>query len=192
MLAAALSLCSCLLLRDPGRVMVAEDVLFDLLPPSSFGRSLALTQSVTFSFSDEVHELLFYTEIFPERVVIVAVLPNGSRVFTLSHDGETLESDSYGGIVERIGAQYLLADFQLAQWPLETLQENLNHGKCFQNGDCSLSQSADGLHRVLSNRSGTALSISYSAQPSYSGTAGIVHHERGYSLQVVTLEVEEL
>jgi hypothetical protein len=81
----------------------------------------------------------------------------------------------------------------LAQWPLAVVANSLAAANpCFTNGSCAIIETADHLQRSL-NRAGQAVvSISYGALPHYQGSTSYEHHERGYHLQVETLEVQAL
>jgi hypothetical protein len=186
-----LALAGCSHTREISLVMVADGLKFELQAPSSFDQSMTLTQSVEIRFEDKTYDLIFVTEINPERIVIVGILPNGSRVFTVSYDGDTIHSDGYGGLVESIGPEYFLADFQMAQWPLRTLKKSFKlNSECFDSGQCLLSESADGLNRSLEKSGSPVVYISYSELPRYAGTIEFKNYQRGYTLQVTTVGME--
>jgi hypothetical protein len=186
-------LCGCAHTSGEHQVYIAEALVFDLLPPASFGESLVLTQAATIEFGAELHELLFYTEITPKSIALVGALPNGTRLFSITYDGQTIQSDGNQDLLGRITPAYFLADLQLAQWPLAEIAKALaGANSCFANGSCVISETADHLQRSLSREGKTVVSIRYGAVPHYQSSTSYEHHERGYNLQVETLEVQAL
>lgn len=190
---AVLLLSACAHTGSGNQVRIANALVFDLLPPASFGASLVLTQAATIGFGDEQHELLFYTEISPESISMVGTLPNGTRLFSIIYDGQTITSDGARDLLSRITPEYFLADLQLAQWPLAEVANDLAAAnRCFALGSCVISETADHLQRNLNRDGQPVISIQYDAIVHYQNSTSYEHNERGYRLQIETLDVTTL
>src|SRR5688500_13189111 len=114
------------------QVRIAEDLVFDLLHPASFGANLVLTQAASIEFGSELHELLFYTEISADNISLVGTLPDGTRLFSITYDGNTIQGDGNQDLLGRITPEYFLADLQLAQWPFAEVANALaTANSCF-------------------------------------------------------------
>ncbi len=178
--------------RDGG-VNIARGLVFGLLPPAGFGQSLVLTQAATLEFGDEQHDLLFYTEITPQNISLVGTLPNGTRLFSIIYDGQTVRSDGNQDLLARLAPEYFLADLQLAQWPFADLAQTLAASNpCFRSGACVIFESADQLQRALSRDGEIIIDIRYGNNIHHEGSTNYQHRERGYRLQVETLDVQGL
>jgi hypothetical protein len=188
-----LMLGACAHTADVTQVRIADGLVFELLPPVSFGESLMLTQAAAIEFGNEQSELLFYTEITAEKISIVGALPNGTRLFSILYDGQTILSDGNQELLSRITPAYFLADLQLAQWPLEIISNGLaGTNPCFMLGSCVLSESVDHLQRSLIRDGKDVVNIQYEGIPHYRNSTAYEHKERGYRLHIETLEVQTL
>jgi uncharacterized protein DUF3261 len=187
----AATLCGCVHTSGVSSVNIADELVFDLLPPASFGASLLLTQAATLEFGDESHELLFYTEVTQEHISLVGVLPNGTRLFSIIYDGHVIESDGNQDLLGKIAPQYFLADLQLAQWPFMQVAATLaGSNACFGSGECEFAESLDHLQRSLRRDGQTIIDVQYQEFPHYQGSTVYQHRERAYRLQVETLEIQ--
>jgi hypothetical protein len=185
-----LLLSACAVTGGRDQVRIANTIVFNLLTPASFGESVLLTQAATIGFGNEQRELLFYTEITPASISIVGTLPNGTRLFNINYDGQVVSSDGPRDLLSSITPEYFLADLQLSQWPLEQVESSLAAANpCFANGSCTLTETADHLQRNLTRDGSAVISIQYGAAEHYRDSTSYIHHERGYRLQVETLEV---
>ena len=190
---ALLVLSACASTATTDQVRIANAIVFNLLPPASFGESVLLTQAATIEFGSGEADLVFYTAISPAGISIVGALPNGTRLFNISYDGQTIASDGPQELLSSITPEYFLADLQFSQWPLEQVESSLAAANpCFANGSCILSETTDHLQRNLTRDGLAVISIQYDAVPHYRNSTSYIHHERGYRLQVETLEVATL
>ncbi|MES2626116.1 MAG: DUF3261 domain-containing protein [Pseudomonadota bacterium] len=188
-----LLLCACAHTGSSTQVRVADAIALDLMPPASFGQSLVLTQLALIEFGEEQYELLFYTEISPTKITIVGTLPNGTRLFSIVYDGLVIQSDGSEQLLSRITPEYFLADLQLTQWPLEAVANSLAlTNTCFMTGSCEITESTDHLQRNISRNGNAVISIQYDSVPHYQNSTSYEHHERGYHLNVETLEVQPI
>ena len=194
----ALSLLACAHRFGPTQIPVADDVAFDLLPPASFGRSVSLIQLAEIEYSGDVREILFVSEITPQAISIVGLLPNGTRLFSIVYDGmaiesDGLESDGYESLLNRIQPAFLLTDFQFSQWPIVQLTSQLQKSSnCFNDGNCLFLESQDRLQRTLRVGSRLALKIDYGGLPVIDNTIELTHYLRGYRINLTMLRIEQL
>ncbi len=178
---------------DTNGVQIAKGIDIKLMSPQSFAKSISLTQLAQFTVGEEKHELLFQTEITQDKIVIVGLMPSGTRLFSLVYDGVNIESEGYSQLIEKIKPKYLLADMQMSLWPIKKLRAHLNAtSSCFISDICFIEESADGLIRKLTNQGNEIISIEYQNKVSYQGKLKFVHNFRGYQIELTTLDVAEL
>lgn len=182
---AALALTACALQVGPRQIPLSGEVRFDLLPPQSYGESRQFTEIAELRIADERHELLLVSEITDQAVTIVGLMPNGTRLFTIHYDGSSIESDGDQRLLSRIRPAFFLADFQLSRWPLALLRDRLGESSsCFRQDRCQLTESADSLSRSLLADGREVLGISYAGLPHHQHAIRLVHHDRGYRVDL--------
>ncbi len=175
------------------QVFLTDALVFNLLPPDTFGQNLLLTQAVTVWFEEKLYDLLFYTEISAKAITIVGSLPGGIRLFSIVYDGQTIQSEGYMEVITRIKPEYFLADLQIAQWPFAEVSGSFAASNvCFKQGSCVLNETADHMQRSVSKDGKVMISIKYDGLPHYQHTTQYEHHLRHYRLRVETLAVEIL
>lgn len=107
-----------------------EPVALDLVP-AGFGGSVVMDQMVTGSFQGQSRSMRVRVEISPERLSMIGLNHVGVPLFTLTHDGAHLDATMTGDNRLPVGdglpvdPRYVLADFQLAFWPVEALRPAL-------------------------------------------------------------------
>lgn len=188
-----ISTTACAVNVGPSNIRISDDIRFDLLPPASFGEEFSLTQLAEITVADETRDMLFVTEISGQTMAVVGLMPNGTRLFTVIYDGISIHTDNegYDSSFDYMPPAYLLADFQLSQWPISLLRTVLNRSSpCFSAGDCEFVESADGLHRSLRQAGEEILSISYGGAPYLQNTIELSHWRRDYHITLTSLNVE--
>lgn len=172
-------------------VQVGGGIAFRLLAPANLGEQVILTQVVTLSYGAESQQLLFFSEVNAEAVNIAGLLPDGTRLFSISYDGASLLSEGNSEVLTRLDPPYLLADMQMALWPLAAVRSSLDTANaCFAAGTCQLLETADQRQRTLSRNGNVIIDIRYQDLPAYRATLAYEHRARGYSLQIETVDVE--
>lgn len=180
-------------MMGPRQIAISSDIAFDLLPPQSFGQNVVLTQLAEISFSGEEQEMLFVTEITNNNITMVGLMTNGTRVFTIRYDGDVIDSDGYRSLLRRVQPAWLLADFQLSQWPFEQVDEQLRRSSpCFDAGVCTLVQEDEGLRRVIRQGNETVMKIEFGGTPHLENSVDLSSASRGYQINLTTIEVEQL
>lgn len=119
-------------------------------------------------------------ELRPGRLSMAALTPLGQRLFVLIDDGKTLNYQPFAAVKDRFEPAYILADLQLAHWPLATLQASLAKAKL------SLTEHQG----VRELRHGTTLlaRVTQTAGAHWPAQIEISHPERQYTLTITTLE----
>lgn len=112
--------------------------------------SQVLKQKITLKKQDATHQFLAVLRIEQEKVQMIALLPTGQYIFSLSFDGATLEEESFSEI--DIPSQEVFSIMQFALWPEDAIR------KAYQQQDgWQLTITNDS--RVLSNDSGPILKV---------------------------------
>lgn len=172
-------------------ISIARDATFDLLPPASFGRSLALEQVVEARYRDPTREqtvvLHCALEIEPQGLHLVGLTPFGTCAFVVTLDAAGLAIENRVGENLPADPRQVLADLQLALWPtLPTIAGLI----------VSEEPAADG-GRVRELRRATAsepllaavpvVRIRYGPGLPWESKLVFEHLERGYTLTVETV-----
>lgn len=93
-----------------------------VLPPSSLGQIRSERQIVHAAYADQTATMQCVLEIAPQRLQLIAVNAMGLRLFSVRVEGEQVTVERAPGVPEQIDPARILADVQLAYWPLATLQ----------------------------------------------------------------------
>jgi len=123
-------------------------------------------------------------EVTFDRVTVVGLLPAGNRVFSVRYDGTKVEQERTPQVPAQLQPQQLLADLQLAFWPVESLHD------AFRGGPWKLSQPDSRTRRLL--RDGRLVAeVHYGDTDPWQGRAWLVNLERGYALIVDSVPLEQ-
>lgn len=151
--------------------------LFPPLPPSTLGAARSALQLVQGSFG--THELAFQSVISADagHLTLVVLGAEGQRWFSLRHDGRSLEVQSSALAPPALEPQRVLADLQLALWPLAALQQALD-GSVWQ-----VSEPVAATRRL--RRDGRLISeVHYAGSDPWRGQFWLSNFAQGYSLAV--------
>ncbi|MEW6168190.1 MAG: DUF3261 domain-containing protein [Pseudomonadota bacterium] len=147
-----------------------------LLPPASLGASHSVEQVLHAAHGAREATLQCIVDIVPERLRVVCVSALGQRVFTLEQTAAELHAERAPFAPRQLAPQHILADLQLAYWPLAALQAAV----------------ADGV-RVLEPRAGLrrlqrgeriVAEVHYADADPWNGRLWLVNLEHGYSLDI--------
>lgn len=126
-LAAGLVLCACAG-RPPALpehcIWLAAGSSWCLRGPAELP-DLTLVQQVEARHSDRTERFIGQLEIKGSTLTLAALSPLGQRLFLLRDDGRRLRYEAYAPLAGRFEPGYVLADLQLAFWPLERLEPSL-------------------------------------------------------------------
>jgi hypothetical protein len=150
-----------------------------LLSPATLGRSQILRQVLNVAFRDRQAVIQGVLVVDTAQIHFVALDATGQRLFGVRYDGVTSSVEPGRAAVEDLPPERLLADVQLAYWPLPALQAAAKEG-------WSYSEPAPQTRRLL--RGGRLVAeVHYACQ----GTAGewprqlwLSNYELGYSLTI--------
>jgi hypothetical protein len=147
-----------------------------LLPPASLGASRSVEQVLHAAHGAREAALQCIVDIVPERLRVVCLSALGQRVFTLEQTAGELHAEREPFAPEQLAPQHILADMQLAYWPLDAVQ----------------AAAADGV-RVLEPRAGLrrlqrgeriVAEVHYADADPWNGRLWLVNLEHGYSLDI--------
>lgn len=187
-------LCSCTHRKFQATTIdVSEGVSLPLLKPSSFGQSVSLVQSADIKFEQQHHQLLLQVEITSQRIIVVGLSPNGTRLFTTEYDGLNLKSEGFSQLVEKIDPRYLIADIQFSIWPLKVLEMvYTNQSTCFINRECQILQDEQLKIRSLQLSNESVVEVKYQSAINYQSELEFANLSRGYNLLITPLSMENI
>lgn len=109
-----------------GPVEIAEDAYFLPLPLTDTPMAGSFNQTITTVFRDNHQTFLSQLEIDQEHLTMVGLATFGARIFTMKYDGERLDFATIPQVASKIRPEILLAEFQLASWPLAPIKEQMD------------------------------------------------------------------
>lgn len=171
-----LYLSGCTAVTPVSTVNIANGVDMQLLLPK---QAVSETQKITAYYRQEQHTLIMQVQASPQQVVMAGLTPTGTRLFSLSFDGKTVESWQSPLFRAPFDGSYVLADFELATLDLAALRSALPGNVLLKEGV----QSPTVRERSLHNAQGiTVIRIEYQDKKTH-----YCHLERDYCLQIETL-----
>lgn len=164
---------------DVERVEIASTVFFTLPEVEDITESFDATQLLVAEYDESTYSFQVQLEFRPELITIAAVTLWGSTLFSITYDGAALRTQ---GLLNARGlnAEYLLADVLLAFWDPDWLSERLEGGV--------LEVSQDTGSRTISRGGAAVIEISYETADPWAGRTHFTHVERGYILDIHTVE----
>mgnify|MGYP000397938049 CR=1 FL=1 len=110
-------------------VEIARDAYFELLPLSEAELQGSYNQTITIEYGDNHQTFLSQLEIDSQQLTMVGLATFGARIFTLEFDGERLQFFTIPQVAARLSPEHLLAEFQLASWPIDPIREQMKNSK---------------------------------------------------------------
>jgi len=167
-------LSGCALLPGPGEP-------FAPLAPSTFGGTARAEQILHVRHGESGHTLQCYLEVTPEKLTLVGATAMGQRVLTVHQDAHGVRAESaLPG--QGIAPEQVLADLQLALWPLPALQAGLGPG-------WRVSEPRPGT-RVVLHDGETYAEIHYGGRSPWDGRLWLVNFGGRYSVDIESRRVE--
>lgn len=169
-------LAGCATVQPVKKVSIASGIDMQLLLPS---KNISLTQKITARYKQDEHLLIMQVQASPQKIVMAGLAPTGTRLFSLSFDGQTVENWKSPLFTAPFDGSYVLADFELATLDIATLRSalptNIQLTEVIKNP-------AARERSVLNTQGKTVIHIEYQgAQTRY------CHLERDYCLQIEAL-----
>lgn len=156
---------------------------FPVLAPSTLGAAHSARQLLHAAFGE--HDLAFQCVIDarPDAFTVVGLDALGQRWFSLHHDGRALEARLGPQAPQQLDPRRVLADLQLALWPLSALQQALA-GSAWQ-----VSEPAPATRRL--RRDGRLVAeVHYAGTDPWQGLLWLSNFETGYTLSVESRPVQ--
>jgi hypothetical protein len=148
------------------------------LAPVSAISPRSASQVIHAAYGERAATLRTALEVNASELKLVGVTATGQRVFTASYDGRAVSAERGAFVPADIEPERVLADMQLALWPLPDLQRAL--GAAYE-----LSEPFGGVRRL--RRDGRLIAeVHYAGGDPWSGRLWLVSFEHGYSLTVDT------
>jgi hypothetical protein len=144
------------------------------LAPAALGESISLQQHLTVERNGRIDELDAALEIDAESVDMVG-LAFGQRVLSINYDGKELKTWRHMMLPSQVRADDVLEDVQLTLWPLAAIAASLPDGWRIEEA---------GAVRRLYLQNDLVATISYSAQPRWSGTIVMNNLRYKYKLTI--------
>lgn len=154
-----------------------------LLAVHDFGASMQIQQRVMGEYSGSHHEMLCVLELHSDRVSLVGLSNQGLKLFSLQYDGHNLVRKKSRLVPNQLRPQQILADIQLALWPKEEIQRQLDQPWQLQYRPRL---------RELFYQGNLAAVVRYEADDPLQGQFTLTNYRYGYSLVVQTLVVVAL
>src|SRR5699024_5324758 len=95
------------------------------LAPQTLGQSVTVRQQVTVRRGDQTRSMQVAMQVAPTQLTMIGLTAVGQRLFTLSWNGQQSTLDSRISSIDSLDPTRVLADLQLAYWPLDTLRAAL-------------------------------------------------------------------
>ncbi len=148
------------------------------LAPVSAVSPRSASQVIHAAFGDRAATLRTALEVSASGIKLVGVTATGQRLFTVSYDGTTVSAERGAFAPADIQPERVLADMQLALWPLPALRQALGDGY-------EVAEPFGGVRRL--RRDGRLVAeVHYAGGDPWAGRLWLVSFEHGYSLTVDT------
>lgn len=152
------------------------------LPPQTLGDSITARQQVTIRFDGSERSMQVALKVAPDELTLIGLTAIGQRLFTLSWDGRQAQLSSTLDSIAAIDPQRILADLQLAYWPLPALRAALPN---------SIHLQQMGTTRLLW-RDGRLLWLATGESADRWGSSLLIYNARaGYRLTIQPLSLDE-
>ena len=166
----------CVTVEPVKKVSIANGIDMQLLLPT---QAISVTQKITARYKKNEHLLIMQVQGSPEKIVMAGLTPTGTRLFSLSFDGRTVENWKSPLFTAPFDGSYVLADFELATFGVAILRSALPANVLLTE---TVQNSTTRERSVLDAAGKTVIHIEYrGAQTRY------CHLERDYCLQIEAL-----
>ena len=147
---------------------------------SEMQSSLDATQLISGVFDGNDYTMQVQVEWRPGSMAVVALGVWGTAVFSLTYDGSEMQIRGNTRLLQGLKAEHVLADLLLTVWESSQLKTNLR-GNDLRVVDTPL-------RRTIEQEGAVLIAISYENASPWSGSVRFEHIERGYVLEIETLQ----
>lgn len=165
-------------------ILINRDLHFLLLPAFAVDRPLSLTQSVKIQYEDKQYDFIARMEIADQSFKMVGITSVGIKLFSIDSADNYYEFETTSLIGKELNLTYLLADLQLAYWPVNMLNLQLQKDNAFIE--------INPKQRLISKNNKVIIDIQYSNSNHWNKNITFKHLQRNYSVIINTLEMEYL
>lgn len=171
------------------RVEICNGVFFDLLPASKYPRDVIITQIVDILHKQQKRSFLIRMEIDRKEnaLKLVGMTRFGLKVLEVVWRNGKIRFWKSDQVPDEFSPVYLLADIQLALWPLPLVQQQLT-GQHIRFQQLASNPTS----RVLGDARGDIISILYYENKKSLSALKLHNMDRKYYIHVDTLSVESL
>lgn len=163
-------------------VEIADNVVLALPERAELQNSLAATQLLTASYGKQTYRMQIQLELRPGAIALAGLNSFGAVIFTIEYDGLHFNTRGSRTITQRLLPQYVLADVLVTHWDIERLRSRL-HGP-------AIDLFEEGGRRVIARDREPVIVISYDPAGVWEGPVRFEHIERGYVLDIRTVNLE--
>lgn len=147
-----------------------------LLSPASLEAARSVEQILHAAYGTGEATLQCIVEVTPQRLQVTGLTALGQRVFTLEQDADGVRAEASAFAPQFVDPERIVADMQLAYWPLQALQAAAPEG-------VRVSEPRSGVRRL--ERDGRLVAEVHFADPDpWNGRLWLVNLEFGYSLDI--------
>ena len=165
-------------------ISMSENLQFLLLPAFNIAKPLSLTQAVKIQYHDKQYDFIARMEIADQSFKMVGLSTMGIQLFSIYSTDSYYEFETTPLIGKELNLSYLLADLQLAYWPIDLLNSQLRKQDAFIE--------VAALQRSLFQNARALVEIQYSNSSDWNKNITFKHLQRDYSVIITTLEMEYL
>ena len=148
-------------------------------PPDALAPRSA-SQVIHAAYGRRVATLRTAVQIDAAGLKVVGVTATGIRLFTASFDGKQVSAERGPFVPKEVSPERVLADMQLALWPIESLQ------RAYADTGQTVSEPHAGVRRVVRDDRLVA-EVHYATDDPWNGRLWFVNFEFGYSLTIDTI-----
>jgi hypothetical protein len=162
------------------RVEVADSVVLQLPAASELVSSVDATQLVTGAFNGRSYTLQAQLEWRPGSIALAALNVWGATVFSIVYDGGSIRVQGNAALTQGLRPEYVLADILLVFADRPTFDSN-DAGDRITVDDVTM-------RRTVSRNGVPVIVIDYEDESRWGGSVRFENLERGYVMQIQTLE----
>ncbi|HLI78666.1 MAG TPA: DUF3261 domain-containing protein [Candidatus Binataceae bacterium] len=170
---------------SPGSTAIAPGLDFSIPSGRELGHSLEATQLITAHFHDQVQVFQAYISVSPEKIIVIALDPFGSRAMTITATDDGIHSEVAPMVPSVLRPANILADIAIVYWPAPALRRAL--------AGTNASLSDDQNERAIIVDGREVVHVSYSAphENSWTKFARLRNIAYGYELDLQSTVTEK-
>jgi hypothetical protein len=148
-----------------------------LLLPATLGANREVQQVLRAAYGEHEVVLRCVVHVSREHIEMVVLTALGQRALTVIWDGRDWKIDAAPAVPSQLRPQWLLADMQLALWPLAVLQT------AYQPAGWQISESGGGM-RLLRHEGKLVAEVNYADTDPWHGRYWISNFRYNYALAI--------